>query len=78
MPVNDETTSTANNDGQPELDVESVDDGSDVKSNNDDELDKGSPEELDNNANNDNEIINGDIDDVEVISSAEIAALSVV
>ncbi|KAG4068144.1 hypothetical protein HA402_001569 [Bradysia odoriphaga] len=65
LPVNDETTRTTatNNNGQPKFDVESVDDETDVKSNNDDELDKGSPEELDNSNNVID--INGDIDDVE-------------
>lgn len=73
LPLNDETTSTTN-DGQPELDVENVDDETDIKSNNDAdaELDKGSPEELDTNE-NENEI-NGDIDDVEVKTSAEAAS----
>lgn len=72
LPANDGTTRTTatNNDGESKFDVESVDDGTDVKSNsNDDELDKGSPEELDNSNNVID--INGDIDDVEVISSAE-------
>jgi len=71
----DETTSTTN-DGQSELDVENIDDKTEIKSNSDAELDKGSPEELDNNE-NENEI-NRDIDDVEVKTSAEVPALSVV
>lgn len=53
-----------------------MDDETIVTSNNDGELDKGSPEELDTNE-NENEI-NGDIDDVEVKSSAEVPALPVV
>lgn len=68
LPPNDETTTTTN-DGQ--LDVENVDDETDSKLNNESELDKGSPEELDN-SENENEI-NGDIDDVEVKIPAEIA-----
>jgi hypothetical protein len=67
LPINDETTGTTatNNDG-PKI---SVDDEADVKSNNDDELDKGSPEELD--ASNNVIDINGDIDDVEVNLAAK-------
>lgn len=65
LPDNDETTSSTTNDGSPELDV---DDESGIESNNNGELDRGSPEELDNNE-HDNEI-NGDIDDVEVITPA--------
>lgn len=77
LPLDDETTNTTN-DGQPKLDVENVDDDdeTDIKSNNNDELDKGSPEELDNHE-NENEI-NGDIDDVEVKESAEVPASPVV
>jgi len=66
LPLDDETISTADND-QSGLDVENIDDKTEVKPNNESELDKGSPEELDNN-DNDNEI-NRDIDDVEVKSS---------
>jgi len=73
----DETTSGTNTGGRPDSDVESVDDRKDtVKSNNGDgELDKGSPEELENNE-NENEV-HGDIDDVELIevkTSAEAKA----
>lgn len=75
MPLSEETTSTTNYD-QPEFDVENVNDETDIKSNNDDELDKGSPEELDSN-DNENEI-KGDIDDVEVKTSAEVPVMPVV
>jgi len=68
LPLDDETTSTANNNGPSELDVENIDGKIEIKPNNDSELDKGSPEELDNNE-NDNEI-SREIDDVEVKSSS--------
>lgn len=58
------------------MDVERIGDDVDVTSNNDGEFDRGSPEELEN-TENDNEI-NGDIDDVEVKTSAEEQASPVV
>lgn len=72
MPENDETTTTTSttnsNDGQIELDVERVYDSDidDVKpSTEDDELDKWSPELLDNSENENK--VSGDIDNIEVI-----------
>lgn len=66
LPVNDETTRTTatNNNGEPNFDVEGVDDDEIdvVKSNNDDELDKGSPEELDNSNNIIDDIENFELD----------------
>jgi len=71
LPLEDDEITKAPIDAKPEFDVENVDVKTEIKSNIDDELDKGSPEELDNN-NRDNEI-NKDIDDVEVKPSAELA-----
>jgi len=68
LPTDDDITSIANK-GQSESDVESVNAGKKNKSNSGAALDKGSPEELDNN-DNENEV-NGDIDDVEVIPSPD-------
>lgn len=76
-PFDDEKTSTTN-DREPELEVESVDSKTENKSNDDDEIDKGSPEELGNNDSENENEINRDIDDVEVKIPSDIADPSVV
>jgi len=76
LPQDDDEITSTTNDGKPELDTENIDDKTEIKPSTDGELDRGSPEELESN-DNDNEIIQ-DIDDVEVKPSSDVPSSPVV